>query len=96
MLNQVIRGSYVAFAILALSIFCLFQRLIPTYYFAAALGLWILYSAFRFAVLVAKRFSQSFDGRSDKDTLVFWLAALGSSMLAPLLWMLVVSQIKVF
>jgi len=96
MFNEVLRGSLVAFVVWALSVFCLYLRLVPTYYFAAVLGGWMLYSLYRVLVLFAKWSVTSPTGDSRRNDLAYWLGAVGSSMLAPLLWMLVVSRIKVF
>jgi len=95
MFNEVLRGSLVAFVVWALSVFCLYLRLVPTYYFAAILGAWMLYSLYRVSVLFAKRSVDSTD-HSRRNDLAYWLGAVASSLLAPLLWILVVSRIKVF
>ena len=55
MFNEILRGSLIAFVIWALSVFCLYNRLVPTYYFAAVLGAWFLYSAYRLFALTARR-----------------------------------------
>lgn len=46
MFNDVLRGSRVAF-IVGVSLFCLYVKLVPAYYFAAVLAAWTLYSLYR-------------------------------------------------
>jgi hypothetical protein len=77
-------------ALFLLSLFSLFERIVPTYYFAAALIVWALLSAYK---LIALRARASSD---EKDHFAYWAGALGSSLFVPLLWMLVVSQIRPF
>jgi hypothetical protein len=96
MLDEGILGSSVAFAILLLSLFCAFELRIPSFYFAIALALWILYSAYRLYDLVARQLTRTSISHVRNDALIYWLAATGSSFLAPLLWLLVMSHIKVF
>jgi hypothetical protein len=91
MFNEGLRGSIVAFIVLAFSVFCLYLKLVPTYYFAAVLAGWILYSLYRLLALFAKR-----SVISGGNALAYWFGALGSSLLVPLLWMLIVARIKVF
>jgi len=93
MFNEVLRGSLAAFVICVLSVFSLYAKLIPPYYFAAVLAAWSLYSAHRLFGLVGRRFAATHTHRPDKDAIGYWLGAVGSSLVAPLLWMLVVSQI---
>ena len=95
MINEILRGSLIALVIWALSVFSLYRRLVPTYFFAAVLGTWFLYSACRLLALIARRATPSPD-RLDKDAVAYWLGAVGSSLLAPLLWMLVVSHVSKF
>ena len=90
MSKEFLRGSLVAFALLLLSLFSLFARIIPTYYFAAMLLAWTLLAAYK---LIAFRTRASSD---EKENFAYWTGALVSSLLVPLLWMLVVSQIRVF
>jgi len=90
MFDGVLWGSLVAFGIWALSVFCLSLRQVPTYYFAAILG---GCCTLRIGVhSIAKRLVTSGDSR--RNDLAYWLGAVGSSLLAPLL--LIVSCIKVF
>ena len=96
MLDEILRGSYFALILCGLSLFCLFSKLVPTYYFAAILAAWVLYSLYRVFALFVKRSSALPDDRSRGDVLAYWFGAIGSSVLAVLLWMLVVSQIKIF
>jgi hypothetical protein len=95
MINEVIRGSFVAFIVWALSLVCLYIRLLPTYYFAAVLAVWMMYALYRVALLFTKRVTPM-EIHSRRDALAYWLGAVGSSLLAPPLWMLVVSRISVF
>jgi hypothetical protein len=98
---EALRGSYVAFAICGLSLaLSLFIRLVPPIYFVPILGLWMIYAAYRLFALVAKvRHSQLTDD-SARNSAVYWLAALGSCFLAPLVWAIVValatSQVRSF
>ena len=96
MFKEMLRGSVFAFTVWTLSIFCLYRRLVPAYYFAAILGGWTLYSLYRLLKLFVKGSVTSYTEDSRRSDLAYWLGAVGSSLLAPLLWMLVVSQIKVF
>jgi hypothetical protein len=96
MVNEILRGSRVALIIWALSIVCLYERLIPTYYFAGALGVWLTYSLYKLFGGLSDRSGTLETRRSDKDATAYWLGAVTSSLLAPLLWMLIVSQIRVF
>jgi len=96
MFNEILRGSLIAFVIWASSVFCLYKRLVPTYYFAAVLGVWLLYSVYRLFALVARRSATPAWIAQDKDGVAYWLGAVGSSLLTPLLWMLVVSHVRVF
>ena len=93
MATEVLKGSLVAFAIVALSILCLFDMSVPQYCFAAVLAAWMLYSVYRICKLLAKRPVPLPADGSYGEALAFWLAALGSSLLAPLLWMLAVYEI---
>ena len=92
MFNDVLRGSRVAFIVWALSLFCLYVRLVPPYYFAAVLAAWTLYALYRVFALFVKRSVISSADYSSRNTLAYWLGAVGSSLLAPLLWMLAVSH----
>jgi hypothetical protein len=92
MFNDVLRGSRVAFIVWALSLFCLYVRLVPPYYFAAVLAAWTLYSLCRVSALFVKRSVTSSTDHSRRNALAYWLGAVGSSLLAPLPWMLVVSH----
>lgn len=96
MINEILRGSLIAFVIWALSVFSLYKRLVPTYFFAAVLGAWFLYSAYRLLALIARRSATPGPDRLDKDAVAYWLGSVGSSLLAPLLWMLVVSHVSIF
>jgi len=95
MLNEILLGSWPALTICGLSIFCLYTRLVPTYYFAAALVLWLLYSGYRLFGLLTSR-SRTSETQPTGGGLAYWLGALGSSLIVPLIWMLVVSRIRVF
>jgi len=95
MVNEILLGSWPALTICGLSIFCLYVRLVPTYYFAAALVLWLLYSAYRLFGLLTSR-SRTSETQPTGGSLAYWLGALGSSLIVPLIWMLVVSRIRVF
>jgi hypothetical protein len=94
--DEILRGSYFGLIVCGLSLFCLFSRLVPTYYFAVILAGWVLYSLYRVFALFVKQSRALPGGRSRRDALAYWLGAIGSSVLAVLLWMLVVSQIKIF
>jgi hypothetical protein len=93
MATEVLKGSLVAFAIVVLSLVCGYGIILPAYYFAAALAAWMLYSVYRICKLLAKRPVPLPADGSYGEALAFWLAALGSSLLAPLLWMLAVYEI---
>jgi hypothetical protein len=96
MFNEIVRGSVVAFVLWALSLIGLYARLVPTYYFATALGAWMLYALYRVFLLFSKRSATSSPDHSRRDALAYWLAPVGSSLFVPLLWILIVSHIKVF
>jgi len=96
LLNDVLRGSLVAFVVWALSLLCLYLRLVPTYYFAAILAGWMLYALYRVFAHFARRSAATSGDNPRREALGYWLGAVGSSVLAALLWMLVVTQIKVF
>jgi hypothetical protein len=66
-------------------------------FFAIALGVWTVYSTSRLsALLIAKRRRALPMEDSAKEGVSYWLGAIGSSVLAVLAWMLVVSQIRTF
>jgi len=96
MLNETLRGSLVAFMTWALSIFCLYKRLIPTYYFAIVLGMWLIYATHRLFRLLVNRYATPPTDDLDAHEVAYWLGAIGSSLAAPFLWMLIVSRIRVF
>lgn len=91
MFNDVLRGSLVGFIVCALSLLCLYR--VPAYYFAAVLAGWMLYSLYRVVALLAKRSVTSSTDHSRRNALAYWLGAVGSSLVAPLLWMLVVPHV---
>jgi hypothetical protein len=92
-LNELLRGSRVAFIVAALSLFCLYVRLVPPYYFAAVLAAWTPYSLYRVYALFVKRSVTAPTDHSRRNALAYWLGAVGSSLLAPLPWMLVVPHV---
>jgi|SRR5580704_2036734 hypothetical protein len=99
--HEVLRGSYVAFAICGLSLASsLFIRLIPPMYFVPVLVLWMIYAAYRLFAVVGKARHGQLADQSDRDRLIYWLAALASCFLAPLAWAIVValvtSQVRSF
>lgn len=77
MINEILRGSLIAFVIWALSVFSLYRRLVPTYFFAAVLGAWLLYSAYRLFALIARRSATPPADRQDNDAVAYWLGAVG-------------------
>jgi hypothetical protein len=95
-LNEVILGSAFPFVTLVLSIFSVHLRLVPGYYFAAARGIWAIYAVFRLFRLRKRQSVQLEDEESRREEIAYWAGALGSSLLAPLFWILFVLQIRVF
>jgi hypothetical protein len=95
-LNEVILGSAFAFVIFVLSIVSLYLRFVPGYYFAAALGIWAVYAVFRLFRLGKRQTIPPEDEESRREEIAYWAGASGSSLLAPLFWILFVLQIRVF
>ena len=96
MATEVLKGSLVAFAIVALTIVSLFDRSIPGYCFVAVWAAWMLYSLYRICRLLAKKPRPLPADGSYGEALAYWLAALGSSLLAPFLLVWAISQLGLF
>lgn len=92
-LDEVLRASKVAFIICSLSIVCLLVKLIPAYYFLGVLGAWTIYSAYRLLGLILSQPTAAPNGKRDKAGLSYWLGALGSSLLAALVWIVFVALV---
>jgi hypothetical protein len=90
-IGEALRASKIAFIICGLSIICLWLKFIPTYYFAAALGAWMLYSLYKSIILIKKQRIPASVGEKNKEGLSYWLGALGSSLLAALVWVVLVA-----
>ena len=82
MFDEFIRGVLVASIILFLSIFCLYTRLVPGYYFAAVLLVWLLYSAYRLFLLFVNRKGSGAVEPVHGYAVAYWSGAVVSSLLA--------------
>jgi len=91
MLIHALRGSLVAFALCFLSLVCLtlIHLMVPPIYFALALGVWAVYSAYRLLESFRSGTNDS-NATRDRAALAYWSGALASSLVAPLIWVLMV------
>ena len=96
MLTEVLRGSFVAFGLFVLSVFCAFAGLLPAYFFAVALVIWIAYSSYRLFRLMFGARRTPWTEQSKREQLVYWLTAIISSLATPLAWGLILSNIRQF
>lgn len=96
MLTEVLRGCFVAVALFVLSVFCAFTMLLPLYFFAVALVIWIAYSSYRLFRLIFRARSTPWAEQAKREQLVYWVTAVISSLATPLGWALMLSNIRQF
>ena len=93
MLDDMCRGSAVPWGLFALSVLGMWTRLLPPYYVAIALVGWMIYSGYRLSVVARSRHLREGIERSE---LGYWLGSVIFCVIVPLVWVLIVSQIRIF
>jgi hypothetical protein len=91
MLGELVRGTVPASICCALACVGIFNRLDLVVVAGFVLALWLLFSVVRLAMETAKGSYKGTANPWDRECFGFWLVALLSSLLAPVLYVMVAS-----